>query len=197
MPSRPCDLRATSSSGPDRPLQSSPTSMIAQVSALMTRTRTAIAVAASSGLPPPPLQTTRLGIKVGGPDSYEVGVAALAKATGQRPASPPAAVKRYESESSLESGMGTEGGSEMKGRKVRKTRICIRELTGVHLSTLACIRRRKRSLSRSTMTCRTRSLTTRNSRSTNARLSRRRSNRDLRRDWWKAQNGGVHEKRKA
>jgi len=74
--------------------------------------------------PPPPLQTIRLEIKLGGPDNYEVDVAALAKATGQRPATPPAAVKRYESESdgegAPESGVGTDGGEEKKGRKVRK-----------------------------------------------------------------------------
>ena len=78
-------------------------------------------------VPPPPLQTIRLEIKLGGPDNYEVNVAALAKETGQRPASPPAAVKPYESESegegALESGMGTDGGGEKK-RKVRITRIC-------------------------------------------------------------------------
>lgn len=74
--------------------------------------------------PPPPLQTIRLDIKLGGPDNYEVDVAALAKATGQRPATPPQAVKRYESESdgegAPESGVGTDGGGEKKGGKVRK-----------------------------------------------------------------------------
>jgi len=83
------------------------------------------------------LQTIRLEIKLGGPDNYEVDVAALAKATGQRPATPPAAVKRYESESdgegAPESGVGTDGGEEKKGRKVRKTPICARELTSVHI----------------------------------------------------------------
>jgi hypothetical protein len=87
------------------------------------------------------LQTIRLEIKLGGPDNYEVDVAALAKATGQRPATPPAAVKRYESESdgegAPESGMGTDGGGEKKGVKVRKTRICVRERTSVHLITSA------------------------------------------------------------
>jgi len=75
-------------------------------------------------VPPPPLQTIRLDIKLGGPDNYEVDVAALAKATGQRPATPPPAVKRYESESdgegARESGMGTDGGGENKSKKVRK-----------------------------------------------------------------------------
>lgn len=79
-------------------------------------------------VPPPPLQTVRLEIKLGGPENYEVDVAALAKATGQRPASPPAAVKRYESESdgegegAPESGAGSDGGGEKKTKKVRKAR---------------------------------------------------------------------------
>src|SRR6266404_2845182 len=50
-------------------------------------------------VPPPPLKTIRLEIKLGGPENYEVDVAALAKATGQRTATPPPAVKQYESES--------------------------------------------------------------------------------------------------
>jgi hypothetical protein len=50
-------------------------------------TRTvAIAVPASSSSTTP-LQTIRLEIVLGGPDNYDVKVAALAKATGQRPAS--------------------------------------------------------------------------------------------------------------
>ncbi|KAI9455374.1 hypothetical protein F5148DRAFT_1226108 [Russula earlei] len=75
--------------------------------------------------PPPPLQTIRLEIKLGGPDNYEVDVAALSKATGQRPATPPpAAVKRYDSESdgegAPESGMGTDGGGGEKKPKKKK-----------------------------------------------------------------------------
>ncbi|KAH9060666.1 hypothetical protein EDB87DRAFT_1821968 [Lactarius vividus] len=76
--------------------------------------------------PPPPLQTIRLEIKLGGPDNYEVDVAALAKATGQRPATPPPAVKQYESESdgdgdgAPESGVGTDGGGEKRGKKKKK-----------------------------------------------------------------------------
>ncbi|KAF5391132.1 hypothetical protein D9757_003023 [Collybiopsis confluens] len=37
---------------------------------------------------PPPLQTIRLTIKLGGPDNYAVDISSLAKATGQRPATP-------------------------------------------------------------------------------------------------------------
>ncbi|KAI1785446.1 hypothetical protein LXA43DRAFT_1038210 [Ganoderma leucocontextum] len=47
----------------------------------------------ASPSPPPhparqPLQTIRLDIELGGPDDYEVNISALAKATGQRPATP-------------------------------------------------------------------------------------------------------------
>jgi hypothetical protein len=80
------------------------------------------------------LQTIRLDIKLGGPDNYEVDVAALAKATGQRPATPPPAVKRYESESegegARESGIGSDGGGEKKSKKVRKHAIYRRETCG-------------------------------------------------------------------
>lgn len=37
---------------------------------------------------PPPLQTVRLTIKLGGPDNYAVDINSLAKATGQRPPTP-------------------------------------------------------------------------------------------------------------
>jgi len=71
--------------------------------------------------PPPPLETIRLEIKLGGPDNYEVDVAKLAKATGQRPATPPPAVKRYESESDGEGAPESgDGGDEKKPKKVRK-----------------------------------------------------------------------------
>ncbi|KAI9450937.1 hypothetical protein BJY52DRAFT_137138 [Lactarius psammicola] len=76
-------------------------------------------------VPPPPLQTIRLEIKLGGPENYEVDVAALAKATGQRPTTPPPVVKQYESESdgegAPESGVGTDGGGgEKRGKKKKK-----------------------------------------------------------------------------
>jgi hypothetical protein len=85
-----------------------------------------------SPTPPPaqaPLETIRLDITLGGPDNYEVDVSALAKATGQRLATPlPAVVKQYENESDSdgeggapESGMRTDDGDgEKKGRKVRE-----------------------------------------------------------------------------
>lgn len=42
--------------------------------------------------PPPPLQTIRLQIKLGGPDNYAVDIANVARATGQRPPTPPIAL---------------------------------------------------------------------------------------------------------
>jgi hypothetical protein len=58
--------------------------------------------------PPPPLQTIRLEITLGGPDNYEVDIASIAKATGQRPATP-VPVKRDTSDS--------EGDDEAEGDK--------------------------------------------------------------------------------
>lgn len=104
-------------------------------------------------VPPPPLQTIRLDIKLGGPDNYEVDVAALAKATGQRPATPPPAVKRYESESdgegARESGMGSDGGDK-KSKKVRKRAIYV--VKPAVIDHVALCRRRKRTWGRSTTT---------------------------------------------
>lgn len=48
--------------------------------------------------PPPPLQTIRLELKLGGPDNYEVDIASMAKATGQRPPTP-VPIKRDTSDS--------------------------------------------------------------------------------------------------
>lgn len=39
--------------------------------------------------PPQPLTTVRLDIKLGGPEKYDIDIAALAKASGQRPPTPP------------------------------------------------------------------------------------------------------------
>ncbi|KAL7278775.1 hypothetical protein ACG7TL_007784 [Trametes sanguinea] len=53
--------------------------------------------------PPParrPLQTIRLDITLGGPDDYEVNISDLAKATGQRPATPVPEPKRDSSDES-------------------------------------------------------------------------------------------------
>jgi hypothetical protein len=87
--------------------------------------------------PPPPMQTIRLEIKLGGPEKYEVDVASLAKATGQRHATPPAAVKRYESESegegAPESGMGTDGGGAEGEQKAKKVRNLLRFSFHPHL----------------------------------------------------------------
>ena len=71
--------------------------------------------------PPAPLQTVRLEIALGGPDNYEVDVAALAKATGQRPPTPPPVAKRYESESEAEpEGEHDDDRKSKKGKKVRR-----------------------------------------------------------------------------
>jgi len=68
------------------------------------------------------LQTIRLEIQLGGPNNYEVDMAALAKVTRQRLALPPMAVKLYESKSNGDgmqgSRMGTDGGGDKKAKKV-------------------------------------------------------------------------------
>ncbi|TFK88241.1 hypothetical protein K466DRAFT_489328 [Polyporus arcularius HHB13444] len=55
-------------------------------------TKSAVPRASSPSPPPPlarqPLQTIRLDIQLGGPEDYEVNIRELAKATGQRPATP-------------------------------------------------------------------------------------------------------------
>ena len=59
--------------------------------------------AAPSPPPPParqPLETIRLEITLGGPEDYEVNISDLAKATGQRPATPVPDAKRDTSDES-------------------------------------------------------------------------------------------------
>jgi hypothetical protein len=68
--------------------------------------------------PRPPLQTIRLEIKLGGPDNYEVDLAALAKSTGQRPPTP-VPVKRDTSDSEGEGEGEDEGKDQPKDKKKR------------------------------------------------------------------------------
>jgi len=95
----------------------------------------------------------QLEIQLGGPNNYEVDMAALAKATGQQLASPPMAVKLYESESDGDgmrgSRMGTDRGGDKKAKKVRK------RVVNVECSSLQpcrAYRKRKRTWERSTAT---------------------------------------------
>ncbi|KAI0062963.1 hypothetical protein BV25DRAFT_1825014 [Artomyces pyxidatus] len=68
--------------------------------------------------PPPPMQTIRLDIVLGGPEKYEVDVAAMAKATGQRAPTPTPVHKRYESESEGEGDAEGEGGKKKKKKNL-------------------------------------------------------------------------------
>lgn len=74
------------------------------------------------------LQTLRLEIKLGSSDNYEVDAAALAKATRQRAAWPPTAVKPYKCESdgqdAPESGLGIDRGGEKDGKVRNNAHIC-------------------------------------------------------------------------
>ena len=64
---------------------------------------------------PPPLQTIRLEIPLGGPDKYEVDIASLAKATGQRAATPPAP----------KPDISDSDGEETDGAKPKKKRVLL------------------------------------------------------------------------
>ncbi|KAI0341151.1 hypothetical protein BDW22DRAFT_1332926 [Trametopsis cervina] len=71
--------------------------------------------------PPPvraPLQTVRLEITLGGPENYEVNIAALAKETGQRPQTPTPTAKRHDTSDDSQS----EGDDEGEGKKLVKKR---------------------------------------------------------------------------
>ncbi|KAI0687927.1 hypothetical protein BC835DRAFT_1408232 [Cytidiella melzeri] len=75
--------------------------------------------------PPPvraPLQTVRLDITLGGPDNYEVNIAALAKETGQRPSTPTPAAKRHDTsdDSHSEGDDEADGQPQLKKRRKKK-----------------------------------------------------------------------------
>ncbi|KAH9929385.1 uncharacterized protein B0H18DRAFT_953565 [Fomitopsis serialis] len=67
--------------------------------------------------PQPPLRTVRLDIPLGGPEDYEVDIAALSKTTGQRSPTPPAPAKHDTSDES-----NSEGDDEGDGNKLKKKR---------------------------------------------------------------------------
>ena len=77
----------------------------------------------------PPLQTVRLDITLGGPENYEVNIAALAKETGQRPSTPTPAAKRHDTSDDSHS----EGDDEAEGQPQMKKRrkVCAVVLAGV------------------------------------------------------------------
>ncbi|KAI0087501.1 hypothetical protein BDY19DRAFT_907353 [Irpex rosettiformis] len=70
----------------------------------------------------PPLQTVRLDIALGGPENYEVNIAALAKETGQRPPTPTPAAKRHDTsdDSHSEGDDEAEGQPKLKKRRKKK-----------------------------------------------------------------------------
>ena len=81
--------------------------------------------------PPParqPLQTIRLEIQLGGPEDYEVNISDLAKATGQRPATPvPEALKRGdtsdESDADEDGGHKSDAKQQPQGKRRKKVSI--------------------------------------------------------------------------
>ncbi|RPD77316.1 hypothetical protein L226DRAFT_602847 [Lentinus tigrinus ALCF2SS1-7] len=90
-------------------------------------TKSAVPRASTPSPPPPParepLQTIRLDIKLGGPEDYEVNIADLAKATGQRSATPvPEALKRADTsdESDGDEDGGHKSDAKQQGKRRRK-----------------------------------------------------------------------------
>ncbi|KAI0263287.1 hypothetical protein BC834DRAFT_924981 [Gloeopeniophorella convolvens] len=133
-PSRDPDSASDAASAPPPPPSKPPKSRAgAKPASAKPKSKAARARSASPSppppVPPPPLRTIRLDIVLGGPDKYEVDVGALAKATGQRPATPPPAVKRYESESEHEGegeGAPEDGAATTDGEKKKGKKVCMR-----------------------------------------------------------------------
>ncbi|KAJ3769479.1 hypothetical protein FB446DRAFT_648598 [Lentinula raphanica] len=69
---------------------------------------------------PPPLQTVRLSIKLGGPDNYTVNVSGLAKASGQRPPTPVQKRQDESSESEAEKAKAGEANQSDTGKVKKK-----------------------------------------------------------------------------
>ncbi|KIK63959.1 hypothetical protein GYMLUDRAFT_241187 [Collybiopsis luxurians FD-317 M1] len=69
-------------------------------------------------LAPPPLQTVRLSIPLGGPENYAVDISALAKATGQRPPTP--VQKKHDESSDSEAEKTKAAESEQPKKKKKK-----------------------------------------------------------------------------
>ncbi|KAI0633107.1 hypothetical protein C8Q77DRAFT_1073988 [Trametes polyzona] len=94
-------------------------------------TKSAAPRASSPSPPPPParrpLQTIRLEIKLGGPEDYEVNVSELAKATGQRPATPVPEPKRDTSDESEGDDEGEDKGKDKLAttKKRKKVRVAL------------------------------------------------------------------------
>ncbi|KAI0772379.1 hypothetical protein BD413DRAFT_612544 [Trametes elegans] len=113
---------------PTSPPPSIPPGSAAAPGAKPKSTKAAPPRAPSPSPPPPParapLQTIRLDIRLGGPEDYEVNVSELAKATGQRPATPVPEAKRDTSDESEGDNEGEEKDKlpEVQVKKRRKRR---------------------------------------------------------------------------
>ncbi|KZT68560.1 hypothetical protein DAEQUDRAFT_727669 [Daedalea quercina L-15889] len=68
----------------------------------------------------PPLRTIRLDIKLGGPEDYEIDIAALSKTTGQRSPTPPAPAKHDTSDESNSEGDDEGESSKLKTKRRKK-----------------------------------------------------------------------------
>ena len=114
----------TTTSGPSAKPSSSSTTKPATTATTKPRstkpTKPARTPSPSPPPPPPvvPLQTIRLQIRLGGPSNYEVDICRLAKDTGQRAPTPPAAVKKVADSSDSEEEDKEEDKSKPKKIKV-------------------------------------------------------------------------------
>lgn len=137
-------------------------------------TKSAAARSPSPSPPPPtrpPLQTIRLDIRLGGPEAYEVDIAALSKATGQRQPTPPPPSKRDTSDDSH-----SEGDDEGDGKKNEKKRKRV-SVVRYYSYTCADASSRERILHRNTTMSTTHSLTTLNWHRMNGRSLHRQNRR--------------------
>ncbi|KAI9058680.1 hypothetical protein FKP32DRAFT_1680408 [Trametes sanguinea] len=103
-PTSSAEAAASSEGARGRKSKPSSSNVAAAAPGAKPKSTKAAAPRVSPSPPPPParrpLQTIRLDITLGGPEDYEVNIADLAKATGQRPATPVPEPKRDSSDES-------------------------------------------------------------------------------------------------
>lgn len=139
------DTPAAPATGRGRKSKPSSSNVAAASSGAKPKSTKSAAPRASSPSPPPPparqpLQTIRLEIKLGGPEDYEVNVSDLAKATGQRPATPVVLETKHDSSDESE---GDEDGDAKQRAPVDATagkRRRVRTLPIVDPSAAMCAR---------------------------------------------------------
>ncbi|KAJ3740139.1 hypothetical protein DFH05DRAFT_1405713 [Lentinula detonsa] len=106
------------------PADKAETSLPPPVSTAATKPKSKAKAKARSPSPPPiappPLQTVRLAIKLGGPDNYTVDITSLAKASGQRPPTPIQKRQDESSDSEAEKTKAAEANQSDSGKPKKK-----------------------------------------------------------------------------